>query len=206
MISLNNKFWVGHRGVIMAKVKKKTTKSAPAETRTRRVQVEPTGNDSLIRKIVIIILVLIGLYLLLTFISGQQDDNGEKTTDDKGSSEVKESDDATEKDDEDTKAEAEPNGTSTKETDKEFTYVVGEGESYTTMARRAVASMDSGLTTAERVAAETRLTTDANAQWLNSGQDLTLSKETVRAAVDWAKSLSEGEKAAWQPYADLVAW
>lgn len=196
----------GHRGVIMAKAKKKTTKSASAETRTRRVEVEPSNNDSLIRKIIIIVLVLIGLYLLLNFVSGWQDDKGEKAADDKGSSEVEKSDEADKKDNTDTKTEAEPNGTSSSETDTEFSYVVGEGESYTTMARRAVASIDGTLSTAERVAAETRLTTDANAQWLNRGQDLTLSKDTVRAAVDWAKSLSAEQKAAWQPYADLIAW
>lgn len=92
------------------------------------------------------------------------------------------------------------------ETDEEFSYVVGSGESYTGLARQAVTATDDSLTPAERVAAETKLTQDAGADYLAAGQEVSLSKSTVKAAVAWARGLSAEQKAAWQPYADLVAW
>lgn len=181
-------------------------KSAPAETRVRRAEADvESGNNSVIRNIIILVLILLGLYLLMNFVfDGDNQENGDKTNEDE-TSQVEESDTSDSGNDEAT-SEAEPSGTSVKETEQEFSFVVGEGESYTTMARRAVAAIDENLTTAERVAAETKLTTDANAQWLNEGQALVLGKSTVQSAIDWAKSLTDEEKSAWQPYADLVAW
>lgn len=189
----------------MAKAKKKVTKSAPAETRTRRVAVESNDNDSLIKKIIVVGLVLLGLYLLLNYVSGWQNNQDEKTADDKGSSEVEKSDDKND-DKADDKKDAGTDGASGQETDRAFTYTAQEGESYTELARRAVAAVDAGLTHAERVAAETKLTADANAEWLNEGQEVVFDKDTVRAAVSWAKSLPSDQKAVWQPYADLIAW
>lgn len=93
-----------------------------------------------------------------------------------------------------------------KETDKAYAYTVGEGDSYTTLARRAVAALDDKLTPAERVAAETKLTNDAQMAELAVGQQVELTKDSVRAAIDWAKKLDDGQKAAWQPYADMIAW
>ena len=189
----------------MAKAKKKITKSVPVETRTRRVEVESNDNDSLIKKIIVVGLVLLGLYLLLNYVSGWQNDQDEKTTDDKGSSEVEKADDKSDdkKDDKNTTG---TDPTKGQETDQTFTYVAQGGESYTTLARRAVAAIDAGLTPAERVAAETKLTAEANAEWLNEGQAVTLRKDAVRAAVTWAKGLNAEQKAVWQPYADLIAW
>lgn len=183
--------------------------SVAPKTEVRRVEADRTTDSSIVRNIVIVVLVLIGLYFLMNLISNRDDkgDDG-KTADD--TSQVE---DADKTQDDGKKSEAEkttpgnlPADTTVNETDKAFNYTVGEGESFTTLARRAVASTDSKLTTAERVAAETKLTTDAGAEMLAIGQGVTLSKDTVRAAVDWAKSLSSEEKAAWQPYADLVAW
>lgn len=92
------------------------------------------------------------------------------------------------------------------ESDEAYNYQAGTGESFTTLARRAIAQADSGLSAAERVAAETKLAQDANAELLETGQDVELAKSDVKAAIDWAKSLSDDAKAAWQPYADQVAW
>lgn len=198
----------------MAKSKKKTVQQKrevravePEVVHEPHTEVEETDAKSPVVKIIAVILVLIGLYLLLNFISDRRDDNGDKAADDSETSQVEDTDKAAEAEvTDDAALEDQPTGTTVKETDEEFAFTVGGGESYTTMARRAVASTDGELTLAERVAAETKLTTEAGAEWLNEGQGLTLSKETVRAAVDWAKSLSDEQKAAWQPYADLVAW
>ncbi len=85
-----------------------------------------------------------------------------------------------------------------------FSYTAAAGDSYTVLARQAVAVLASGLSPAERVAAETKLTQDAGEPYLEIGQVVEFDQATVQAAVDWAKNLSQAEKAAWQPYADLV--
>lgn len=183
--------------------------SKQAVTRVRRAESGAANDNSMVRGIIIIVLVVLGVYLLVSAISGGEDrDNGDKAAVDE-TSKVEDSD----KDKEDDEVELETNGPATQssdtkldETDSELSYSVGEGESYTTIARHAVARVGGDLTPAERVAAETRLVIDANAELLNVGQEIKLSKDTVRAAVDWAKGLSGEQKAAWQPYADMVAW
>lgn len=87
-----------------------------------------------------------------------------------------------------------------------LSFVAGSGESYTGLARRAIAASGDNLSSAERVAAETKLTQDAGVQSLVAGQEITLSKSAVDAAIKWAQNLSADQKAAWQPYADMVAW
>ncbi len=96
--------------------------------------------------------------------------------------------------------------TTVEETDESYQYVAGNGESFTALARRSIAATDASLSTAERVAAETKLAQDADAGLLAVGEAVRLDKSTVQAAIDWASSLSADQKAAWQPYADLVAW
>lgn len=197
----------------MAKSKKTTkpTKSVAAETKVRRVEADENNQGSPIRGLIIIALLILGLLLIYNAFARDVADEA-AVTDEQSKTEAANKD-SEKKDDEkkDDKVadQAQPSSvsaTTVKETDKAYEYVVGEGESYTTLARRAVASVDSKLTTAERVAAETKLSQDAGGEWLNAGQDLALTKEKVRAAVDWAKGLSEQDKAAWQPWADLVAW
>lgn len=180
-------------------------KPEPVEAEIVHVDTDHGVRSSVVRNIVIVILVLVGLYFLMNFISGDDADSDKKTGDETSQVEDGDTTKEDEKKSDDTPSNL-PADTTVKETDKAFSYTVGEGESYTTVARRAVASSDSALTPAERVAAETKITTDANAELLAVGQDVELSKDTVRAAVEWAKGLSAEEKAAWQPYADLVAW
>jgi hypothetical protein len=144
------------------------------------------------------------------FSSWRDQQNGDVAKDEDKTSQVKDADKSADGDDKAAEDKAknsqDSDGALFSETDTAYNYVVSEGESYTTIARQAVARIGSGLTPAERVAAETKLATDANAEWLNVGQNLTLEKSAVKAAVDYAKGLSAEEKAAWQPYADLVAW
>lgn len=92
------------------------------------------------------------------------------------------------------------------ESDDKFVYVVGSGESYTGLARRSVAAINNELSPAERIAAETKLTQDAGAQYLDAGQEVIISKKDVEVAIKWAQNLSDEHKAAWKPYADLVDW
>lgn len=196
----------------MAKKSKKRLQ-APADEPQEAVLVETeapeSGNDNtLVRNVIILVLVLIGLYLLFSVVSGQNDqENGDNATDDE-TSQV-ESPDEDRRDgeaQEETEAATSQNQTVVNETDAAYSYTVGAGESYTTIARQAIASLESDLTSAERVAAETKLATEAASSWLDVGQNVTLEKDTVRVAIDWAKALSDGQKVAWQPYADSVAW
>lgn len=85
-----------------------------------------------------------------------------------------------------------------------YSYTASAGDSYTYLARQVVAIAGGGLSPAQRVAAETKLTQDAGAPLLEIGQSIEFDQATVKAAVDWAASLSGADEAAWQPYADLV--
>lgn len=202
----------------MAKSNKKTTKSErearateATEVRTRRTDEQPSDDRSLLNRIVIVALVLLGLWLLFGLFTNTNDRSEDDAADDKDkTSQVENTDESDNKEDKGSGDSNESsqisNGTIINETDTAYNFVAGEGESYTTIARQAIARTAANLTPAERVAAETKLATDANAEWLNIGQELSLDKAAVKAAVDYAKGLSAEEKAAWQPYADLVAW
>lgn len=89
--------------------------------------------------------------------------------------------------------------------DDDYTYTAKDGDSYTVLARQAVAAMaGSNLSAAQRIAAETKLTQDAGAPDLAVGQLVVLDKSTVQAAIDWADSLAPDDEAAWQVYVDNV--
>lgn len=188
----------------MAKSKKvaKSNQSVAAETKVRRVEADGDDRSALIRGIIVIAVLILGLFLIYSAFAGDQSGDEAAVTDEESKTE----DDEEAKDTDEPKAEESTNGTTVTETDQGYDFVVGEGESYTTMARRAIASADDSLTTAQRVAAETKLAQDAGAEWLNLGQELSLTKENINAAVEWAKGLTDEQQAAWQPYADLVAW
>ncbi|MCB9820143.1 hypothetical protein H6796_02500 [Candidatus Nomurabacteria bacterium] len=85
-----------------------------------------------------------------------------------------------------------------------ITYTVGQGESYTMLARQAVSAMSYKLTSAERIAAETKLSQDVGAPMLDVGQKVTLKKADVDKAVKWAQGLSAADKAAWETYVPYV--
>lgn len=118
----------------------------------------------------------------------------------------KEADDAKIEEAKEAAATGEPVDTVVVESDSEYRYVAGNGDSYTVLARQAIAQTDSDMTNAERVAAETLLTQDAGAPYLDIGQEVNIQKDAVEKAISWAKSLSSEQKSAWQFYADQVAW
>lgn len=178
------------------------------ETNASRSEAAPAANDQAVKNVVIIIVVLVGIFFLANLIFNRSGKNDKTATDETSQNTDNDKEKSDKKQSESTAITPQslPDGTIVRETDAGFSYTVGEGESYTTIARRAVAGIDNKLTPAERVAAETKLTTDADAGLLDVGQNVELSKDTIRAAVDWARNLGDEEKAAWQPYADLVAW
>lgn len=189
---------------------KKATKPTATKTKVRRVESDEEAGGSLLRGIIVIALVILGLFMIYNTFARDTVEDAVVTDKESKTEDAKKDDKADKSDKEKAAHDATQPGavpsTTVNETDTAYEYTAGEGESYTTLARRAVTSVASGLTPAERVAAETKLAQDAGAEWLNAGQDLSLTKDAVRKAVDWAKGLSDEQKAAWQPYADLVAW
>lgn len=118
----------------------------------------------------------------------------------------KEADDAKIEEAKDAAASGQPVETVAVESDSQYRYVAGNGDSYTVLARQAIAQSDSGMTAAERVAAETMLTQDAGAPYLDIGEEVIIEKSAVKDVISWAKSLTSEQKSAWQFYADQVAW
>lgn len=87
-----------------------------------------------------------------------------------------------------------------------ITLTAAPGDSYTTLARQAVAKVDGSLSPAERVAAETKLTQDGGAAELAEGQSVAIIRAHIHDAIAWAKSLAAEEKQTWQSYAEQIAW
>ena len=90
------------------------------------------------------------------------------------------------------------------------TYTATTGSSYTHFARQCIATYGKNqsitLSNAQRVAAETYLSQQANAPQLTINQQLTIEIQAVAESVKRAQSLNAIEQAAWQPYADTIAW
>lgn len=192
------------------------TKNSAQKTQAAETQ-QPSGGSK--KTLAIVMAVLAGILLVGYFVFGlnpfesesdstQQNDekvtapDKEKSTKD----DIRKADEAAANN-----ATSQPNTSGTvetvaSETETTYRYATGTGESLTTLARRAVAQADNSLSTAERVAAETRLVQATDGELLNVSQDVQFSKADVQSAVAWAKSLSDQAKAAWQPYADMVAW
>lgn len=82
------------------------------------------------------------------------------------------------------------------------------GDSYTTLARAAIAKASerskTTLNAAQKVAAETYLSEAAGFPALEIGQDISLPASAVDAAIAKAAALSAADQAAWQTYADDV--
>lgn len=176
-----------------------------AQNKTQRDETD--ANGSRMATWVIMLLLLLGLVVIVFGLTMNGDDEETASVESTESSSTEEADETadTESAENNEPASASPD-TTVEETDSTYQYVAGSGESFTALARRSIAAMDGSLSTAERVAAETKLAQDADAAYLEVGQAVRLDKETIAAAIDWAKNLSAEQKAAWQPYADLVAW
>lgn len=93
-------------------------------------------------------------------------------------------------------------------TDGQYSYTAQAGDSYTKIARKAVQTYgiinDVSLSEAQIVAAETRLTQEAKEPALNVGQEVHITADTVKQAVEYAESLSEEDQAEWEVYAKYV--
>ena len=87
---------------------------------------------------------------------------------------------------------------------KDFTATAVAGDSYTGMARQAVAKADGGLSAAQKVAAETFLAEAAGFPRLEIGQAVTIKASDIAQAVARAKALTASELAAWEYWANEV--
>lgn len=167
-------------------------------------------------RVLIAIAIILALLIVFGGFGGNKSEESDQAKSDEDSkqqedkkSEEKSDEKSDGKSDDQSTSEASSNAvteTTEAETDDAYSYTAGTGESLTGVARRAVAKVDSSLNPAQRVAAETRLVSQAGGDLLEVGQKLNLSKSDVDSAVKWAKGLSSAEQAAWKPYADLVAW
>jgi hypothetical protein len=91
-----------------------------------------------------------------------------------------------------------------------YSFTAVSGDSYITLARRAVsdhaASAKLNLTPAQRIAAETSITTAAGFPGINIGQVVTFTHVSIKDAVEAAQDLSVDQLSNWQPYANLVSF
>lgn len=99
-------------------------------------------------------------------------------------------------------------GNVSKPSEKEFTFTATSGDAYCLFARSAIVdyadSNNIKLTSAQRIAAETFIMSDAGFPRLAIGQTVTFTSETIKNAVDKALALTPAQLALWQPYADLA--
>jgi hypothetical protein len=143
--------------------------------------------------------------------STDEDASGDSSTEAEAQTSADDSD-ATDEESESGAADASENAPAATSSDADsnesgsYSYTAVSGDSYTTLARKAIADYDASLTHAERVAAETKLVAGSGTGHLAIGHVVTMQKSAVASAVSWAKNLSASEKAAWQYYADQIAW
>ncbi len=92
--------------------------------------------------------------------------------------------------------------------DTDYRFTAAAGSSYTLLARDAVQQYAKArnveLTPAQRIYAESRLTTSAGSPLLDVGQQVTIARSAVAAAVDAAQQLGTRQQVAWQHYATLA--
>lgn len=89
-----------------------------------------------------------------------------------------------------------------------YTFTAQSGDSYITLVRQAIQQSKSGakLSSAHKVAAETKLAVTANWPAIKLGQTVTIDATDLKQAIDFAINLSPAELSAWQPFADLIVW
>ena len=89
-----------------------------------------------------------------------------------------------------------------------YNYVAQPGDTYTQMARKAIQTYgienSVNLSVAEIVFAETRMTQEAGSPALNVGQEVSLSKDTVKKWIESAQALDDTTEARWNVYARFV--
>lgn len=105
-------------------------------------------------------------------------------------------------------AQAENNEGSEAEAKSPYSYTTQSGDSYTKIARKAVQTYgvnnNVNLSGAQIVAAETFLTNEAGSPSLTTGQEVSISEASVKAAVEKAQGLDETTLARWEKYVKYV--
>lgn len=105
---------------------------------------------------------------------------------------------------EDKAATNEDNESEMTQTDDAVNFTVAAGESYTTLARKAVQAHDAELSKARVIAAETFLAQGAGEPAVDVGQEVEMKQSDIEAAVKKAKNLSDADIAAWRAYVPYV--
>lgn len=89
-----------------------------------------------------------------------------------------------------------------------YQYEAQTGDTYTQMARKAIQTYgienSVNLSGAEIVFAETSMTREAGSPVLNVGQQVSVSKETVKKWVEAAQKLDDATEARWNVYTRFV--
>lgn len=93
-------------------------------------------------------------------------------------------------------------------TNSTYVYAAQPGDSYSVLARKAIQTYGlknkTTLSPTQIIAAEAFLTTQAGSPNLNEAQQVTISIDSVKSAVDNAQKLSTNDLAAWNVYAQNV--
>ena len=109
---------------------------------------------------------------------------------------------------EQTKPQTNPNPNTPKPDKANYTYIARNGDSFVQMARASIdlyaKSTNTSMTPAQRVAAETLLMDRAGSPELDVEQQVTLSADDVKKAVEEAQSLSDDELDGWDYFADQI--
>lgn len=92
----------------------------------------------------------------------------------------------------------------------DITQIATAGDSYTMLARRAVAryadSHKQTLSPAQRAATEAQLTAQAGAPQVEIGQQVVFAETALKQVVQAAQALTPAESLQWQSYADTIMW
>ena len=90
----------------------------------------------------------------------------------------------------------------------DYSYTAQSGDSYTTIARKAVQTYgirnNVNLSEAQIIYAETMLTQNAQAPLLELGENVTFNEESLRNTVDRAQDLTNDEESNWDYYVQFV--
>lgn len=88
-----------------------------------------------------------------------------------------------------------------------YTYTVQDGDSYSTIIRRAISEHGgSSLSSAQKIAAEAKLVEQAGWPEVDSGQSIKVDSVALSQAISSARSMTADEQQMWQSYADDIVW
>jgi len=88
-----------------------------------------------------------------------------------------------------------------------YTYTVQDGDSYSTIIRRAISEHGgSSLNAAQKIAAESKLVEQAGWPEVDAGQSVKVDSIALSQAINSARSMTADEQQMWQSYADDIVW